>query len=155
MKALLVPFIKMLEEEGLVRFDILDETEEHFKNRFKIQKYLFLARYFGLEVNYSYNIYRYGPYSPELAEDYYSLARNKELYDKVDKQLPASFEKSKFLELVKDKDTKWLEIAATLLDLKGSFDGEELIEHVYDIKSAFEKDFIKSVYNDLRSTHIL
>ncbi len=56
-------------------FNILGESEEHFNNRLKIQKYVYLVKYYGLDMNYDYNTYLHGPYSQQLAWDYYSLAK--------------------------------------------------------------------------------
>ena len=41
----LAGFIKMLEDRGLLDFNILGESEEHLNNRLKIQKYVYICIY--------------------------------------------------------------------------------------------------------------
>ena len=63
---MLAPFVKWLEKGALVNFDrVTDDTDDGFATRFKIQKYVFIAQQLGLDTNYEYSRYRYGPYSPE------------------------------------------------------------------------------------------
>lgn len=77
---LLPSFIQELEDRGLLEFDILNDDEHSFTNRFMIQKYVYLARYFGLDMDYYLGMYLHGPYSKGLADDYYELAKLKD-YD--------------------------------------------------------------------------
>lgn len=56
-------FIKFLESKGLVEFDIVGDSDECFVNRVKLQKYVYIAQRFGLELPYKHSIYLYGPYS--------------------------------------------------------------------------------------------
>ena len=158
MNPALVPFIKMLEVKKLLTFDVIGHTEEHFINRLKLQKYVFLARNFGLDMKeYEYSMYRYGPYSPRLAEDYYTLGENLKLYNRLSKAfiskafIQNSFAARKFLRLVNRNSPYWLEIAATLLDASHNFDDKDILfNYVYGIKIGYSIEFIESVYNDLK-----
>jgi uncharacterized protein YwgA len=77
-----------------------------FNNRLKIQKYVYLSKYYGLDLHYVYDMYLHGPYSRQLASDYYSIAHNHEKYnDKINTHI-----REQFFELVKDKDIEWLDI---------------------------------------------
>ena len=78
---LLANFVRFLEDNNLVRFDVRGDGDERFSNRFKIQKCVFLAQKMGYDMQYRYGIYHYGPYSKTLADDYYHLARNKSEYE--------------------------------------------------------------------------
>lgn len=98
-------FVKRVEEGLDWEFRLAD-----FDDRVRLQKLVFLARPFGWDHRYRYDIYHYGPYSPALARDYYdgafaSVAAN---------DAPPSVDYSSFLELVGGRDREWLEVASTL-----------------------------------------
>ena len=82
-----------------------DFKVNYFNNRLKLQKYVFLLRRYGVDLGYSYSYYIRGPYSPELADDYYNLP-------KIDgeTELPEDF-----LKLIKNKSERWLELASSLV----------------------------------------
>jgi len=82
-----------------------DFKVNYFNNRLKLQKYVFLLRRYGIDLGYSYNYYIRGPYSPELANDYYNLP-------KVDGEIKLPED---FLKLIKDKSERWLELASSLV----------------------------------------
>ena len=153
---LLSQFIKYLEENKLIEFEILGDTESCFQNRFKIQKYVFLAKRFGLELPFEHDIYLYGPYSQSLISECYVLANNrKELYDAVDAVLPESFQSQNFLNLIQDKNTDWLEIATTLMNKNHITNREDLVENVENTKNGFTREFISGVLDDLSNTNLV
>ncbi len=82
-----------------------DFKVNYFNNRLKLQKYVFLLRRYGIDLGYSYNYYIRGPYSPELADDYYNLPNIEE-----EIELPEDF-----LKLIKNKSERWLELASSLV----------------------------------------
>lgn len=43
-------------------------------DRIRVQKAIYLAQAAGADLGYDYNWYAHGPYSPELANDYYKLS---------------------------------------------------------------------------------
>ena len=43
--------------------DFKNKVESDLDFKIRIQKFVFLAKYFGWNNSYSYNFYRYGPYS--------------------------------------------------------------------------------------------
>lgn len=151
------PFIKFLENKNLLTFDVLGDTEENFLNRLKIQKYVFLAKFYGLDLGFGHSMYKRGPYSPNLAVKYYELAENPKVYEKEAKEpLPKSFDATNFTNLVKSRDTNWLEIASTILEQKNRFDNEnELVKHVECIKCDYSLDYIKKVFKDLKSAKLV
>jgi len=148
---LLPTFIKFLEDNRLLNFN-----EFRFNTRLKIQKYVYLSRRFGLDLGYDYSMYRYGPYSPSLADAYYELAENTEQASRHNVPLPGSFDQEGFLRLVDGKSDGWLEVAATLADLRGRFaDDATLVTHVESIKCNYTMDFIGTVLRDLQAQHVL
>ncbi len=82
-----------------------DFKVNYFNNRLKLQKYVFLLRKYGIDLGYSYSYYIRGPYSPELADDYYNLP-------KVSGEMKVPED---FLKLIKDKSERWLELASSLV----------------------------------------
>lgn len=167
----LASFIKILRDN-----DVLSSLNiNRFDHRLKLQKYVFLARSFGIsEFNsYSFSEYMYGPYSPVLADDYYEMERegmdpykefDREFYEKLSK----SAEFKNFANLVKGKDSKWLEVAATMLDLSEAvkrgvnrrvipeeYAETTLKDMVKNRKPFASKRLIDSIFNELKSAGII
>jgi len=154
----LLLFIKFLEKEAGFRFNI-----EKFEHRLMLQKYVFISKFFGFNHGYSHSIYLRGPYSPALADDYYKLADHYSPYRGDYKKELEGFNTEKFLKVIKGKDAKWLEIAATILSVydryRKKFYGDELIEKVIstscDIKSATEVEKIHHVFEELKRVGLI
>lgn len=147
----LAQFIKYLEANKLVDFDILGDGDECFQNRFRIQKYVFLAGMYGLNLRFRYNLYIYGPYSRDLAKEYYKIANDRDrMYSQADSSPPQGLQSGDFLGIVNGKDQDWLEIATTLLDMYARFPKRgDLVESVRRIKSGFTYGFISNVLDGL------
>ena len=142
-------FITFLEDRNLLEFDIDGDEEKQFVNRVKLQKYAFLAKRLGMPFRYQYSVYLYGPYSSELAADYYALARGKQVVSET--AIPDGFRKNDFLKSVQN-DRKWLEIAATIVDRnEPAKERTALVKDVCHIKSGFDKKFIVDVLADLET----
>jgi len=150
----LAAFRELLGEELGWEFDV-----EEFDDRFRMQKYVFLADAFGFEHEYDYNIHLHGPYSPPLAEDYYE--------DGLDEMTPSasglnSFDHDEFVELVEDREKEWLEVAATIKSLHrrystppGAMDPEEdVIRRTLDLKDVSEER-AREIYETLESRDVL
>jgi uncharacterized protein YwgA len=154
---ILAQFIKYLEENKLVQFDIIGPGFRRGRNRFRIQKHVFLAKYFGLDFSYDYDIYEYGPYSRKLARDYHELAINhKKKYDPVKPNLPESFHSEDFLNFVKNKDLRWLDVAVTLINCNPRFPNRnDLVDCVERVKFNIKKRFIISVLNELKKNNYI
>ena len=148
----LAGFIKMLEVRGLLDFNILGESEEHLNNRLKIQKYVYLVKYYGLDMHYDYNMYLHGPYSQQLAWDYYSLAKNRQKYDN---EMNVTI-RDRFFELVGNRDLEWLEVASTLLSLCGNFkDRKSLVDRTTNMKERIPIETIQSVLKELEHIKLI
>lgn len=131
---------------------VAEDTNAGFDTRFRIQKYVFLAQHLGLDTKYRHSRYRYGPYSPKLAKEYYRLAEDLDAYKtESEGRIPSRFRSDDFLDTVADRDDEWLEVATTLIDLSPQHDSpEKLIDHVAWIKNAYPKKYIGSVLDDIR-----
>jgi len=141
-------FIHLLNDKIGFSFNV-----EDFDHRLKLQKYVFISKYFGFNHSYIYNLYIKGPYSSELAEEYYDMSLNEFNSNSLDMDIDS------FSLLVKGKDIKWLESAATMLSLystyksnynnKNKINSHRLIKETSTIKHRIDIDTIKTVYSDL------
>jgi uncharacterized protein YwgA len=162
MKQYLSAFIHALEDRGLLKFDILGNGERSFDNRFMIQKYVYLARYFNLEMGYGFSMYLHGPYSRSLADDYYDLA--------IDEAMEAEFgpgsvsrtsdlnglQVNTFFEFVNGRDREWLEAATTLLSLSRHFtDRRRLLERTTNMKDHIPEGRIESILRTLEKNGLV
>ena len=146
MNDILAPFIGSLLDRGLVDLKIDGNSDEHFNNRLKLQKYVFLAKYYGLDMKYDFNMYLHGPYSQALATDYYALAKKPQILVKPTNTIISD----KFFETVTHKDIDWLEAASTLLSLNKTFrDRQSLLDRTITMKEHISSEKIKSVLADL------
>lgn len=134
------------------------EFELHeFDDRLRLQKFIFLAPLFGFEHDYSYGMHLRGPYSPPLAQDYYSDLTS----IKPDEDSIRSFDVDRFVELVENREVRWLEVAATLraymIRLANGGTQEGIVETAIQ-RTIEEKDetqsYVEGVYDDLRSVGI-
>ncbi|MFO7968075.1 MAG: hypothetical protein R6U44_10805 [Archaeoglobaceae archaeon] len=134
----LAGFVKSLENVGFI-FNV-----NRFNHRLKLQKFVYLARRFGLNLGYGYNLYIHGPYSPVLADDYYRLDEN---VTKEHVELP-----EEFFKLVNKKSETWLELAATLIMIEERNPGmndEDKINLVLSNKPFADRETLKDVLRSL------
>lgn len=141
----LAKFTSYLSSQGMIDASKLhDDTDDGFDNRLKLQKYVYLARYFGLDLGYRYYMYLHGPYSSKLTKAYYTL----DLASLPFTSPPSKLHASEFVSALKGKSSDWLEIGATILHEK-QMDDNVPREMLYISKPDHTRDFIDSVYDDL------
>lgn len=146
-------FIRMLGNRNIHKFN-----PDDFISRLRLQKYVYLAKFFDIDLGYKYNLYLRGPYSPTLAEDYYNLTE-------MDKVVGAISNFDKFADLVSGKDHKWLEIASTILfvwenNMRKAWSGRDdlmafVINRTSDIKSHAGRPFVERVFRELEKAGLL
>lgn len=153
-------FIEFLHQNKMITIhDLLRDDEIGLVNRLKLQKYVYLAQT-SLKNNfgYEYNIYNNGPYSPELANYYYEkmdLQATSLDLNKTEWTFDNDFSQ-RFLELFKDKDVNWLEVATTLIDSTNYCENEqESVDKVYAIKSKYSSSFIDSTLDELKEKSLV
>lgn len=143
-------FVSYLNEHGMIdTAKLKDNSDEGFENRLKTQKYVYLARRFGLDLGYRHNIHLYGPYSPDLTKDYYRMD-----VANMPSALPHALNDSEFLSALRGKSSAWLEIAATIIYERDLNQGIPL-EHLYLMKPDHAPEFIDSVHVDLKNLNLL
>lgn len=81
----------------------INPTHSNFSDRKRIQKIFYILKIFNLDLDYKYNWYKYGPYSPKLTDVYYQA--NKFL---------SSGELNKYI--LNEKDKKVLDYAVSFLE---------------------------------------
>jgi len=148
----LARFIKALENAGIYKFRI-----DEFDDRLKLQKIVYIAKYFDIDLGYTFNEYLRGPYSPELANDYYKLNK---LWnsDELKDLKPLDDERlKKLIEFLKDKSTNELEGIATglmfldILRRKGVKD-KDILKRKLAILIESRKPFLSSIVDDIVNT---
>ncbi len=149
------PFLKMLRVHDLIECDA-NPRKAKLKTRIKIQKFVYFAqKCFGLEFRYRHKLYIYGPYSSELATDYFRI---KDIANIPDGGLDDWNRRDEFLEFAKTyNDETWLEIGGTLVYLykSGHKSKERLIKNAHVVKRKYSKEHIESVCSDLQSAELI
>lgn len=151
--ATLSSFLSLLEENMRWEFDL-----DNFDDRLRLQKYVHLAEGFGFDNPYSYGMYLHGPYSPDLAQDYYS-------------ELPSSdpgheslsgFQAEKFIQFIQGRETRWLEVAATIRAHTKQYEyrvEEEGLSQIVIEKTMEDKDedrqYVEEVFAELRQASLV
>lgn len=151
--SLLSAFIDYLREEHEWQFN-----REEFDDRFLLQKYVFFAQELGFPTDYSYGVYVFGAYSPDLAQDYYDdEIGQRRGFESAIKQL----DESTFQDVVHDKPAEWLEVASTLVLFEKRYHylmpqlrREKIIGKTMDEKGVSKREVL-AVLNELEELAIL
>lgn len=133
---------------------------DSFDHRLMLQKYVYLAKFFGWKHDYDYTLYIRGPYSRGLADDYYKL--NEANIHQLQK-ISDNFEEEKFTYLIKNRNISWLEAGTTILlvhkSYKHSYEGKnlelEVKDTVHELKSSINQYTIENTFEDLKTHNLL
>jgi len=124
----------------------------NFSDRLRTQKIVYmLSLHPELRpyLDYSYNMYLSGPYSPNLAYIYYNLPK-----DLVVKEVKVSSEAIKYGKEIAGMDNPFLEVAATLVEAmrinKNAIGREDLVEMVHELKPYYKRDYIAEVLEHVK-----
>jgi len=122
-----------------------------FENRLRIQKIVYMLQLhpeFRGKLNYNFNMFICGPYSPELAHVYYNLPESGYRDDIKISENAIAYAKE-----VISKNTSFLEVAATLVEIKKinkNISESELIEKVKSLKPSYHPDFVREVLEEVK-----
>lgn len=150
----LIYFLNALKDE--LDFNDLENFYFKIKNdfsfRMKVQKFVYIAKYYGWNHNYPYSMYIRGPYSSLLSDDYY----NPDIINWEPLKI-REFNLDEFKKFIKEKSIEYLEAVSTLLFLKNSNNNlsyESLINEVSTIKPYIDKNIISNALNDISAINI-
>ena len=124
---------------------------------------MFLAKHFGLDMNYGYDMYLYGPQSRALMGDYIKYTENhagspdgKMATAQIVIRLPESFRSEEFLAFVRGRGDDWLYVATTLMDRSETLPNRnDLIENVEWTTPRFSIEYIAGVLDELQAAHLI
>jgi len=124
-----------------------------FEKRLRIQKIVYMLQLhpeFKPYLNYHYNLFIYGPYSPELAFVYYHMPENI-----APAEIKVSSRAIEYGKEISRWDNSLLEeIASTLIEAikinKGRIEDEELVKLVHELKPYHKRDKIDEILKMLR-----
>ena len=137
-----------------------EEDDKSFELRMRIQKIMFFVVNSKADpgLNYLYNVYIRGPYSPELYKDYSSISENE--YSMYGEGILSS-QILDLLEVLKDKETIWLEIASVIRSLiDNNWDIEDAIERTIEMKENILKrynkgpNYVRQVWKEMKELNL-
>jgi uncharacterized protein YwgA len=104
--------VGLLNELGYAPRDIT--SDDAFNDRLRVQKAVFLLNYLGVApfTGYRFSMYLRGPYSPQLAHDYYHLG------DVEPEALPVDPRGRDLLAWFMGHENSWLEVASSILSIR-------------------------------------
>lgn len=138
-------------------YDDSYEFNLNFDNRLRLQKVVFLIEHNTKDFNYPFSLYLRGPYSKELAKDYYSMTEDSYL----ESEQPLSEEAKKLATILSEKDNIWLEIASTIVMFSGSYKPDEAVRRTKEFKKdvlkaeAKDDNYVDSVYEEIEKMNLL
>lgn len=136
-----------------------DMDKHTFGERIKLQKYVYMAIRMGLapKGQLDYGMYIRGPYSSDLADIYFNMdSWRMPLFDQ------GGFDANRFISTVSHRDTRWLEIASSIIyicqDCLLRYSEELDLDLIYGKLSKL-KDFsieeVQEVYHNLCEKRLL
>ena len=145
---------------GLVKRAYPSFNMDSFENRLKIQKFVFLLKNALSDLGYHFNLYLRGPYSPELARDAFQISDWSEIKEIRFKEEEKETKFKKFLAFLEPfkEDTKWLEIASTIVLMKEALQTDNknfIIKEVKKTKSDFAPEYITNIYHTLKEEGLI
>ena len=127
--------------------DFTEKIRNDFDFRLKVQKFVYIAKYFGWKHSYKYSLYIRGPYSSTLADEYYNEDILKYSPLEID-----GFDSISFNAFVDGKTIHYLESASTILYYMGSeknFTRSDAIEKLQMIKPHIDSEIVCNAYDDI------
>jgi len=130
--------------------DFKRQIQENMDFRIKVQKLVYLSKFFGWDNPYNFTLAERGPYSVELKHDYLDNGLFKEIPEKIE-----GFKESSFLKLVNDKNILFFEAISTMLYTIGhniiNLGENECVTLIQSIKQHIPSKIIKEAYGNVIS----
>ena len=127
--------------------DFRNKIRNDFTFRLKVQKFVYISKYFGWNHSYKYILYIRGPYSSALADEYYNEDILKYSPLKID-----GFDLNSFNDFIKGKSIHYLESSSTILYYMGieeNFTRRDAIEKLNKIKPYINSEIVAIAYDDI------
>ena len=118
-----------------------------FDFRLKVQKFVYISKYFGWNHSYKYILYIRGPYSSALADEYY----NEDILKYSPLEIEG-FDSNSFNDFVGGKTIPYLESASTILyymDIEENFTRSDAIQKLQMIKPHIDSEIVRNAYEDI------
>lgn len=115
-------------------------NKNRFNDRLLMQKGCYILNNWGCGPEYRYSLYIRGPYSPDLADDYYELNR-------IDNFTNVPIEKINKLSEIMNKGIGYTEAYATVLMVKQNNPdrtNEEILKKALDVKPRLKKEVMEA-----------
>ena len=134
--------------------DIADFDMFSFDNRLRLQKFTYLLQHStGINLDYDFNWYHYGPYSKQLTQDGFNVNCSEIPKLKFgNEQMENRF--NEFLTFIEGKDNFWIEVVASIHYLKKlGCDDEKIITIIKQKHKEFElkETEIREIFSQLKS----
>lgn len=133
--------------------DFAIKIKNNFNFRIKVQKFVYIAKYFGWNHSYQYSLYARGPYSSALADEYYNNSLLEHTPLKIN-----DFDSGSFNEFVKEKTIYYLESVATILyflNCEKNFPFTDAITKLNIIKPHIDSEIVENAYNDIMEWNLI
>ena len=98
---------------------------------------MYISNFFGLDLEFKSNLHLYSPYSKQLTKDFDDI----DISNTVAMDAPPALRKDEFMSTLGNKDSKWLEIATTIIH-QMKIDPNFSLEHLDDLKDEYDSKFI-------------
>jgi len=144
----------LLDQLGISKEALLSDDEEGFDRRLRVQKAAFLLKKMGIApfTEYNFSLYIRGPYSPELAKDYYGDLP--QTSDKVN--IPK--DKLEIFDSFMKNDEKWLEVATSTLMIVERYpkiNKKEVLDALRLSKPWVQEDYFAEIYDKLKEMGLI
>jgi len=131
--------------------DFAKKIKKSKEFRIKVQKLVYLSKYFGWNNSYHFNFHERGPYSLQLSEDYHNISS----FDKENKSFKINEEFNEFLL----KDNEYLESITSLLYYANALDlskisKEDAITNLRIIKPHISRKTISKSYDTIKKFNL-
>jgi len=138
---------------GLINRNYKNFDMFSFDNRLKLQKFVYIMEYmFGLNLGYEFNWYHYGPYCVQLAKDGFGVSFEQTPELKFE-DVTSEVQFENFLTFIKNKDSNWMEIIASVHFLnKLGYSKEDVIKRIKEKREQLknEEKTISQLYEELK-----
>lgn len=125
--------------------DFRKKINENREFRIKVQKLVYLSKFFGWNNPYIFTLAQRGPYSVEL-KHFYTMDN---LFDNLPKKIDG-INLSLFLDFINNKNLLFLEATSTILyKFKEDIGENECVSSIHSLKNYISLDIIRDAYNNI------